>query len=104
MDSTRQILYSPHHPNFQAQKEQVQKTIETFFEGFHTRDTIKIKSTCSDTLLLQSISESPNRNKLSEEKPNEFYKAITAIPSEIKFEEKLLSYNIQIDGSMAQVS
>jgi len=85
----------------QAQKEQVQKTIETFFEGFHTRDTIKIKSTCSDTLLLQSISESPNRNKLSEEKPNEFYKAITAIPSEIKFEEKLLSYNIQIDGSMA---
>jgi hypothetical protein len=87
----------------QAQKEAVQKTIETFFEGFHAKDTVKIKSTCSDKLILQSIAESPKGNKFSEESPNEFYKSIATIPAELKFEERILSYNIQVDGTMAQV-
>jgi hypothetical protein len=87
----------------QAQKEQVQKTIETFFEGFHDKDTIKIKSTCSDTMILQSIMESAKGNKLSNESPSEFYKSIATIPAEMKFEERLLSYNIQVDGTMAHV-
>lgn len=86
-----------------AQKEQVQKTIETFFEGFHTKDTIKIKSTCSSTMILQSISENTKGNKLSDEKPAAFYKSIASIPADIKFEERILSYNIQVDGSMAHV-
>lgn len=84
-----------------AQKEQVQKTIETFFEGFHAKDTIKIKSTCSDKLILQSISENTKGNKLSNETAHSFYKAIASIPADIKFEERILSYNIQVDGSMA---
>lgn len=84
-----------------AQKEEVQKTIETFFEGFHAKDTIKIKSTCSETLILQSISENTKGNKLLDETANSFYKAIASIPAEAKFEERILSYNIQIDGSMA---
>jgi hypothetical protein len=86
-----------------AQKEQVQKTIETFFEGFHAKDTIKIKSTCSSTMILQSISENTKGNKLSDEKPAAFYKSIASIPADIKFEERILSYNIQVDGSMAHV-
>jgi hypothetical protein len=86
-----------------AQKEQVQKTIETFFEGFHAKDTVKIKSTCSSTMILQSISENTKGNKLSDEKPAAFYKSIASIPADIKFEERILSYNIQVDGSMAHV-
>lgn len=86
-----------------AQKEQVQKTIVTFLEGFHAKDTIKIKSTCSDTMILQSISENTKGNKLSGETTSSFYKAIASIPADIKFEERILSYNIQVDGSMAHV-
>lgn len=85
----------------QAQKEAVQKTIETFFEGFHAKDTVKIKSTCSEKLMLQSIKENAKGNKLTDEKVNEFYKSIATIPAEIKFEERILSYSIQVDGTMA---
>ena len=85
----------------QAQKEEVQKTIETFFEGFHTKDSVKIKSTCSEKLVLQSISESQKGNKFTEESPKDFYKSIATIPAEIKFEERILSYSIQVDGTMA---
>lgn len=87
-----------------AQKQDVQKTIEIFFEGFHQKDTVKIQSVCSAAIILQSISESAAKgNKLSDETAKEFYKSIVSIPSSIKFQEKILSYNIQIDGSMAHV-
>ena len=87
-----------------AQQQDVQKVIESFFEAFHQKDTVKLKSVCSNKLILQSISESvTNGNKLSEENIKEFYKSIASIPSNLKFEEKILNYNIQIDGSMAHV-
>jgi ketosteroid isomerase-like protein len=85
----------------QAQTDEVKQTIQTFFEGFHAKDTLKIKSTCSDKLVLQSISENPKGNKFSEESPKAFYVSIATIPAEVKFEERILSYHIQVDGSMA---
>jgi hypothetical protein len=87
----------------QAQNAEVQKTIETFFEGFHAKDTVKIKSICSEKLVLQSISESAKGNKFSEESPKEFYVSIATIPADVKFEERILSYSIQVDGTMAHV-
>lgn len=87
-----------------AQQQDVQKTIESFFEGFHQKDTIKLKLVCSDKIILRSISESKTKgNKLSDESAKEFYNSIATIPSNLKFNEKILSYNIQIDGSMAHV-
>ncbi|WET02618.1 nuclear transport factor 2 family protein [Flavobacterium sp. YJ01] len=87
-----------------AQKKEVQKTIELFFEGFHKKDSTIIKSVCSDKMILQSISENNIKgNKLSDESEKEFYKSIASIPLSIKFQEKILSYSIQIDGSMAHV-
>lgn len=88
----------------QAQKQEVQKTIELFFEAFHQKDSTRMKSVCSDTIILQSISENPVKgNKLSNETAKEFYKSIASIPSNVKFQEKILSYTIQIDGPMAHV-
>ncbi|MBW1655678.1 nuclear transport factor 2 family protein [Flavobacterium quisquiliarum] len=87
-----------------AQKQEVQKCIEFFFEGFHQRDSAKIKTVCADKMILQSISEnSVKGNKLSNESAAAFYKAIASIPLSMKFQEKILSYNIQIDGVMAHV-
>lgn len=87
-----------------AQKQDVQKSIEVFFEGFHQKDTLKIQFVCDSKMILQSISESKTKgNKLSNEKSSEFYKSIASIPANMKFEEKILSYNIQIDGTMAHV-
>jgi len=87
-----------------AQKQEVQKSIELFFKGFHQKDTLKMQSVCSTGIILQSISESATKgNKLSDEKAKEFYKSIASIPSSMKFQEKILNYNIQIDGSMAHV-
>ena len=94
------LLFLISHFSF-AQEKEIQQTIETFFEAFHQRDSVKLQSVCSDNLVLHSISESGNGTKLSVEKASNFYKSIASIPIAMKFEEKILSYNIQVDGAMA---
>ena len=86
-----------------AQKKEVQKTIETFFEGFHKKDSLFMKKVCENNLILQTINEGEKGNELINETPKEFFISIATIPSDIKFEERILSYSIQIDGTMAHV-
>ena len=42
-------------------------------------------------------------NKFSNESSKEFYISIATIPKDVVVEEKILSYNIQVDGTMAHV-
>ena len=84
-----------------AQNQEIQKTIETFFEGFHARDTAKLHSVCADKIILQSIAEGNKGARLTNESTKEFYLSIATIPKQAIFQEKILSYNIQVDGTMA---
>lgn len=85
----------------QAQNQEIQKVIETFFIAFHAKDSIKLKTLCEDDMILQSIAESSKGNILSNEKLQTFYKSIASIPVDLKFFEKILSFSIQVDGAMA---
>lgn len=84
-----------------AQKAEVENTVKKFFEGFHAKDTIKIKSVCADKMILQSIIEGQKGTRFEDEKPSEFYKSFSTFPADLKFEERILSYSIQVDGKMA---
>ena len=84
-----------------AQKTEVENTVKIFFEGFHAKDTIKIKSVCAEKMILQSIIEGQKGVRFEDEKPSEFYKSFSRFPADMKFEERILNYNIQIDGRMA---
>lgn len=84
-----------------AQEADVKKAIDSFFEGIHSRDTIRIKSVCADGMILQSVSEGKNGSKLTTERASEFITSIAGIPAGTKIEERLLDYKIQIDGAMA---
>lgn len=84
-----------------AQKIEIENAVKTFFDGMHTKDTLKIKSVCAEKMILQSIIEGQKGTRFEEEKPSEFYKSFSTFPANMKFEERILSYNIQIDGKMA---
>ena len=85
----------------QAQNQEIKKVVETFFDGFHSKDSTKIKSVCDAKMILQSISESSKGNVLSNESANQFYKSIASISADLNFYEKIVDYTIQIDGTMA---
>jgi hypothetical protein len=84
-----------------AQKTEVKSAIENFFEAFHANDSVKLKEVCFDGMILQTISENSNGGKLMNESVSAFYKAIGTIRPNLKLEKKILSYSIQVDGTLA---
>jgi len=88
---------------FAQEENAIKQSISVFFEGLQTSDTLKIQSVCHKEMKLQSITEKNAIGSLSFDSNSEFYKSIAAIPKNVKIEERILSYNIQIDGTMANV-
>ncbi len=84
------------------EQEAVQLAIEKFFEGFHQQDTLALQNSVSDAIVLQTIStDSLGSTVVRSESFNKFAQSIASIPKTMKFEEKLKSFSIQIDGNMA---
>ncbi len=82
--------------------EAVKETIINFFEAFHKQDTTALKTMAKGDIKLQSISvNKEGKSVLHESEYGQFLKNIASIPNENTFEEKLLSFNIQVDGNMA---
>lgn len=85
-----------------ADQEAVKATIVKFFDGFHKQDSVLMKETVGNKVVMQSIGKTKEGTTvLREEEFSNFMKAIVSIPKERKFQEKLLSFSIQIDGDMA---
>ena len=85
-----------------AVENEVKQVIEAFFEGFHKQDSTIIKSTVADEIVLQTTGRSPDGKTLFKtEEFSEFLKSIVGIPETTKFEEKLTSFSIQVDRTMA---
>nr|WP_321412535.1 nuclear transport factor 2 family protein [uncultured Allomuricauda sp.] len=85
-----------------AIENEVKQVIETFFEGFHKQDSTIIKSTVADDIVLQTTGRSPDGKTLFKtEEFSEFLKSIVGIPETTTFEEKLTSFSIQVDRTMA---
>ncbi len=89
--------------NFAAmgQESQVRQSIDTFFEGLHQKDTVKMQSVLAKSVVLHSVAEGKDGAKRSEENIGQFFRSISQVPKEITLHEKLLSFTIQIDGSLA---
>ena len=81
----------------------VKKTIEIFFEGFHAQDTLKMRSVMGEDPIMQSIGilKPEGEVELRSEEFSNFLKSMATIPKEMKFEEKIHSYEIKVDGKMA---
>ena len=97
------LLFFGFSISISAQEKEIKQSISVFFDGLQTADTLKIQSVCHKEMKLQSIMEKNAVGTLSFETYEEFYKSIAGIPKNLKIEERILSYKIQIDGSMANV-
>jgi hypothetical protein len=97
------LLFFGFSLSISAQEKEIKQSISVFFEGLQSADTLKIQSVCHKEMKLQSIMEKNTVGTLSFETNEEFYKSIATIPKNLKIEERILDYKIQIDGSMAQV-
>lgn len=85
-----------------SDEEQVKQTIINFFEAFHKQDTLKLKTMAKGNIKMQSISiNKEGKTQISENDYYVFVKNIAGIPKDKTFEEKLLGFDIKVDGNMA---
>ena len=86
-----------------AQKSEVENTVITFFTAFHAKDTLALKQLCHPDIVMRTIANTKEGNKLKDENFDDFLKSIATIPSNLKIFEKLIDYKIEIDGNLAHV-
>jgi len=88
----------------QSQEEEIKEVISLFFEGLQNGDTLKIKKTINNELKLQTtFNNKEGKPVLRDDNVSRFLNAVASKKKEDIWEEKLLSYHIKIDGSMANV-
>ena len=75
-----------------AQNQEVKTTIENFFVAFHAKDTVRLKSICSEKMILQSVQDSGLTAQLSNESITDFFKSLASIPENLTFKEKMLAF------------
>ena len=84
------------------EKTLVQKTIEGFFDAFHKKDSVAMKSFVAENVVLQTTGRNRAGETIFETTPiSKLYESIVRISDSIPFQEKLISWSIQVDRTMA---
>ena len=85
------------------EKEKIQSVVKTFFEGFHNKDSLLIASVIDSKFDLNTLSFKEDNGALRNINGDNSVSAIVARPDSPVWKEKLLSFNIKIDGPLANV-
>lgn len=81
---------------------QVKKAINTFFDGFHKGDTALMRTVMADKILMQTAFRSKEgKDVLVTDDPSKLINTIANRADNQKWDERLLDYNIQVDGNIA---
>ena len=85
------------------QKEKLKTVVKTFFEGFHNKDSVLIASVIDRSFDLNSTSFKEDNGVLRNLNRDNFIRTVITRPDSPVWKEKLLSFNIKIDGPLANV-
>ncbi|MDY8138930.1 nuclear transport factor 2 family protein [Aquimarina sp. 2201CG5-10] len=85
-------------------QEGAKQTVIDFFEGFHKGDTIMMKKTMDNDMVLRTIAKTKEGEvKTFKTEVAKFVMAIHNRPAEQKWYEKILGYTINANDRIAQV-
>lgn len=88
----------------EKEKQAIKKVIETFFEGLHKGDSTIMKNTLHAEIKIQTTATNKEGTKLLKtEERQQLLKGIADKNPNVVYLEKLLSYDIKIDGNLASV-
>ena len=77
-----------------AQESNPKKVVDDFFVAFHAKDTLTLKQLCHPEIVMRTIANTKEGNKLKDEKFDEFLNSIATIPANMKIFEKLTDYQV----------
>lgn len=88
----------------ETEKQAIKKVIETFFEGLHKGDSTIMEKTLHKEIKIQTTRNNREGDRLlfSETREKLLTNVSNKKPTDV-YEEKLLSYDIKVDGNLASV-
>lgn len=87
-----------------AEEAEAKKVVTDFFEAFHKQDSTALRNLAHESVKMQSVgANKEGKTEVSSLAYGNFLKSIASIPSTTKFEEKLHSFDITVNGPLAHV-
>ncbi len=85
----------------QTAEAEVQKVIESLFDGMRAKNTSQIAGVFSENAIMQTIALTADGPQVKNGSVADFIQRIGSSPAETQLDERILGYEIKIDGPMA---
>lgn len=86
---------------FARQSEEVRKVIASLFEGMKSKNTDLIKASFHPDATMQTVKSGETYSELGSNSVADFVNRIASTPETTTFDERILEYQIKVDGDMA---
>jgi len=86
---------------FAQQEEEVRQVIASMFEGMKSKNTDLIKAAFHPEAIMQTVKSGENGAELDSNSVMDFVNRIASSPATTTLDERILDYQIKVDGDMA---
>jgi hypothetical protein len=85
----------------QTPEQEVEAVIRSLFDGMKQKNAEQVAAAFSSEGLMQTVQQKPEGTTVGSNSVADFVKRIANTPAGTVLDERILSYQIQVDGSMA---
>lgn len=85
----------------QSESDQVKAVIQSLFEGMKTKNTDLIEAAFYAEAPMQTVIAGENGSTLGSNAVSDFLNRISSTPADTQLDERILDYQIKIDGDLA---
>ena len=85
----------------QTEEQQVENVIRSLFDGMRAKNADQVASAFSADAIMQTVLAKPEGSTVGSNGVGDFVKRIGSTPAETHLDERILDYQIKVDGTMA---
>jgi hypothetical protein len=85
----------------QTEEKAVEDVIRSLFEGMKTKNAEQVAAAFYQEGLMQTVQAKPEGSSVGSNSVADFVKRIATTPAETTLDERILDYQIKVDGTMA---
>jgi uncharacterized protein (TIGR02246 family) len=89
------------HVHAQTEAEQIEAVIKSMFDGMRAKNADQVAAAFAPDALMQTVQVKPEGNQVGSNAVADFVKRIASTPAETNLDERILDYQIKVDGAMA---
>ena len=85
----------------QTDEDQIEAVIKSMFDGMRAKNADQVAAAFAPDALMQTVQVKPEGNQVGSNAVADFVKRIASTPAETNLDERILDYQIKVDGAMA---